>query len=352
MKHTYALDGARILKETWGTHTLVPLYDNEDSVCGIIYDGTAYYFYKNLQGDVIAIVDKDAQTVARYSYDAWGVPTIKSDTSGCSLATVNPFRYRGYYYDTENKIYYLHSRYYDVAVGRFLNSDAHDFLGFNDNPIVNNLYTYCMNSPTIYHDDDGTIATEIGLGLIGAIICGALLLLVVSLMAYRFLQTILEMLYRRQSQRPNSLYPLIQMMILITISRIQTSIKKITASLKTFEEELSGLVEAVLRTYNKAKRRKKGTSHWHHIVAKSAAAAFLARSVLYANHLDPNNPFNLVLISQRLHSGLHTAEYYIAVNALFMSTYKMNRTARVGYIYALWINIAIFLTAVDISLNQ
>ena len=54
--------------------------DNEDSVCGILYNGIPYYFIKNLQGDVIAIVDKDSETVAKYSYDAWGVPTIKQDT--------------------------------------------------------------------------------------------------------------------------------------------------------------------------------------------------------------------------------------------------------------------------------
>ena len=47
---TYTLDGTKILKETWGDCTLIPLYDNEDGVCGIIYNDAAYYFYKNLQG--------------------------------------------------------------------------------------------------------------------------------------------------------------------------------------------------------------------------------------------------------------------------------------------------------------
>ena len=69
--HTYTIDGTKILRETWGENTLVPLYDNGDSICGILYNSVSYYFIKNLQGDVIAIVDKDAQTVARYSYDAW-----------------------------------------------------------------------------------------------------------------------------------------------------------------------------------------------------------------------------------------------------------------------------------------
>ena len=99
VKHEYTLDGTKILRETWGGNTLIPFYDNEDSVCGILYNNVPYYFIKNLQGDVIAIVDKDAQTVARYSYDAWGVCTVTQDSVG--IANVNPFRYRGYYYDEE-----------------------------------------------------------------------------------------------------------------------------------------------------------------------------------------------------------------------------------------------------------
>ena len=38
--HTYTMDGTKILKEAWGGNTLVPLYDNEDSVCGVIYNGS------------------------------------------------------------------------------------------------------------------------------------------------------------------------------------------------------------------------------------------------------------------------------------------------------------------------
>ena len=121
--HTYTLEGTKILRETWGNNTLVSLYDNEDSVCGILYNNVPYYFVKNLQGDVIAIVDKDAQTVAKYSYDAWGVPTITQDSSTSQIATINPFRYRSYYYDAEIGLYYLQSRYYNPAVGRFINED-------------------------------------------------------------------------------------------------------------------------------------------------------------------------------------------------------------------------------------
>lgn len=144
------MEGTKILREAWSGNTLVPLYDNEDSVCGILYNSVPYYFIKNLQGDVIAIVDKDAQTVARYSYDAWGVPEIKLDSSACQIATINPFRYRGYYYDEEIELYYLQSRYYDAEVGRFINSDSIEILNFNDKNAISiqyGLFTYAVNNP-------------------------------------------------------------------------------------------------------------------------------------------------------------------------------------------------------------
>lgn len=123
---------------------MVPLYDNEDSVCGILYNDTPYYFLKNLQGDIIAITNVNGDTVARYSYDAWGVCTIISDTSNCNIATINPFRYRGYYYDEEIAMYYLQSRYYDPAMGRFINTDEAMLCVV---PVAHNLYVYCSNNP-------------------------------------------------------------------------------------------------------------------------------------------------------------------------------------------------------------
>ncbi|OLA31193.1 MAG: hypothetical protein BHW30_00200 [Firmicutes bacterium CAG_194_44_15] len=49
VKHTYTLDGTKILRETWGENTLIPLYDNEDSVCGIDYNGEPYYFIETFR---------------------------------------------------------------------------------------------------------------------------------------------------------------------------------------------------------------------------------------------------------------------------------------------------------------
>ena len=135
---------------------MVKLYDNEDNVCGICYNGDTYYFVKNLQGDVVSLVtkvkteeDEEAKytVVAHYSYDAWGKCTVVSDSTDVSIATVNPYRYRGYYYDSEIGLYYLQSRYYDAEVSRFINGDDIVFGMIPSGIIGHNIYSYCVNSP-------------------------------------------------------------------------------------------------------------------------------------------------------------------------------------------------------------
>ena len=168
--HTYTLDGTKILKEAWGGNTLVPLYDNEDSVCGVIYSGEPFYFFKNLQGDIISIADRNAQVVAKYSYDAWGMCTVEQDTSTVGIAGVNPFRYRGYYFDAEIGMYYLQSRYYDPVVGRFVNADEAVYAVASEERALHNIFFYCNNNPICLVDASGYIAANV----IGAIIGGVI----------------------------------------------------------------------------------------------------------------------------------------------------------------------------------
>ena len=171
------LEGGKILCEKWENHTLLPLYDNEEGVCGILYNDNPYYFAKNQQGDIIAILDKDAQTVARYTYDAWGVCTNATTytdlTNGIDIATVNPFRYRGYYYDKETSLYYLQSRYYDAGIGRFISADNPEIVSsaLNTANMSTNKYCYCQNSPSNDTDECGSIARAI-LKMIGNFILG------------------------------------------------------------------------------------------------------------------------------------------------------------------------------------
>ena len=158
---TYTLAGNKILKETDGTKTLIYYYGNS-GVIGFKYNNVDYYYEKNLQGDVIAIYNASGTKVASYVYDAWGkVLSIKNDsgttiTDATHVGIINPFRYRSYYYDTETGLYYLQTRYYDPEVGRFINSDALEYLGDGAELSNYNLFAYCDNNPVMSDDPEGT----------------------------------------------------------------------------------------------------------------------------------------------------------------------------------------------------
>ena len=86
----------------------------------------------------------------------WGDIDITDNSSyNNSVAKLNPFRYRGYYYDTETGLYYLNSRYYDPSVGRFINADDISYIQPEQ---INglNLFAYCGNNPVMHTDPNGT----------------------------------------------------------------------------------------------------------------------------------------------------------------------------------------------------
>ena len=134
-----------------------------------------YYYLYNIQGYVVALADASTgKLAATYTYDAWGKCTV-TNASGYTIGTQNPFRYRGYYYDTETGLYYLNSRYYDPEVGRFINSDATEILEENQNHILqHNLFAYCLNNPVNMSDQNGNIAANV-VGAIAGGLTGAAL---------------------------------------------------------------------------------------------------------------------------------------------------------------------------------
>ena len=149
----YLLDGTKIIEESDGVRTIKYLY-GEGGVIGFNYNGTIYYYRKNLQGDVIEIYYEDTRLAATYTYDAWGKILEVNDYTNENIAQLNPFRYRSYYYDVETGLYYLNSRYYDPETGRFLNADSLEYLD-PENVMGLNLYAYCANNPINRFDDTG-----------------------------------------------------------------------------------------------------------------------------------------------------------------------------------------------------
>ena len=124
-------------------------------IAGMVYNGSTYFFRKNILGDVTDVYNNVGTRVAGYAYDAWGNCTVLYNSSG--LADVNPFRYRGYYYDSETGFYYLNSRYYDPEIRRFINSDDLELLPLLSQTVGQlNLYAYANANPIAYTDSSGT----------------------------------------------------------------------------------------------------------------------------------------------------------------------------------------------------
>ena len=109
--------------------------------------------------------------MVQYKYDAWGNHSVQ-DANGADIndaahvGSANPFRYRGYYYDTETGLYYLKTRYYDPETGRFITIDDTSYL---DPETINglNLYAYCGDNPVMNIDPNGTFFWLAFLAVIG-----------------------------------------------------------------------------------------------------------------------------------------------------------------------------------------
>ena len=149
----YCLNGTQILAEKRGGTLINYFYTSDGTRVGFKTGGKVYYYVYNLQGDVTHIVDESKNIVATYRYDPFG--KILNLSSLTTIGKLNPFRYRGYYYDTESNLYYLNSRYYNPEIGRFINADDIDYLGADSSPLSYNLFAYCLNNPVNRFDVNG-----------------------------------------------------------------------------------------------------------------------------------------------------------------------------------------------------
>ena len=170
VKYTYAYLNGQLMYETRGDAKFYYSYDANGILYNVRYTLTdggteySYYYTHNSRGDIIGIYNGAGELKAHYEYDAWGNVISITDNNGNAITNpnhignLNPFRYRGYYYDTESGFYYLMSRYYDPVTHRFINADGYFQSG--GSILDANTFAYCRNNPIMNSDCTGTSCSK------------------------------------------------------------------------------------------------------------------------------------------------------------------------------------------------
>lgn len=169
----YAYAGDKLVWQEWDGNEMFFFYDESNAPIGFWYhpasgSNVTGYYMTTQQGDITRIEDVNGNVLATYEYDAWG----RIISSSGSLATINPLRYRGYYYDTETELYYLSNRYYDPKVSRFINADSTDAVLSANGLYDQNLFVYCDNNPVMYADNEGDFWHIVVGAAVGGLISG------------------------------------------------------------------------------------------------------------------------------------------------------------------------------------
>ena len=158
----YYYEGLKLLRESTPYYDIDFDFNEYDELIGFKYNNEQYYYVRDVLRNILGIVDTNGNLVVKYRYDAWGNHqvldangTVVTDAS--FIGNINPFRYKGYYYDVETQLFYCNSRYYSPELCRFISPDSIEYL---DPTNINNLnlYAYCGNDPVNMYDPSGNSA--------------------------------------------------------------------------------------------------------------------------------------------------------------------------------------------------
>jgi RHS repeat-associated protein len=315
------LNGSNIVRQTQGESTLDFFYDENGNLYGFQKGTSTYYYLRNGQNDIVGILDSTGTQVASYSYDAWGNQQPISGSLATTIGQENPFRYRGYYFDTETGLYYLNSRYYDSVTGRFINADG--LVSASSTLLGTNMYAYCENNPVNMTDKEGSFAIPLAatIGLAVFAIVGFAMISIVQSSRSNSLIFQNQHLFALESALSGSvgslggvLAPTPSTPNLLNDSDYQIETKFLNAS----------LIASVTYYANANRQKYQNQKETHHIIAQTASAAKEARDIWTVDCLySIDDDDNLVSLPKLLHKPLHTSLYYATINRVVSDAFKL-----------------------------
>jgi RHS repeat-associated protein len=155
----YRLSGDKVTFEQTGSDSIYYVYDTQGQLISMILNGTEYGYIRNAQNDIVGLINSAGTQVVAYTYSTWGEVLSITGTLATTLGAKNPYRYRGYRYDSETGLYYLQSRYYNPQWGRFLNADS--ITSTSINVLGQNMFIYCNNNPVKSIDPSGKFSINL-----------------------------------------------------------------------------------------------------------------------------------------------------------------------------------------------
>jgi RHS repeat-associated protein len=119
--------------------------------------GRILIYKQDQHGNVVAVLTDNGDVTEKYTYDAFGKPSIfdKSGNGRAATAIGNRFMFQGREWISELGIYDYRHRMYNPDLGRFLQTDP---TGFDAGDM--NLFRYCDDDPVDRSDPTGLVSLD------------------------------------------------------------------------------------------------------------------------------------------------------------------------------------------------
>jgi RHS repeat-associated protein len=166
-----------LLQEQTGSSTTSYIYGPNQVIIEQLTGSNPTYLHADQLGSTRLLSDAAGAVIGSYSYDPYGaIPAGWKTGTGTT-----PFQFAGQYTDSESGLQYLRSRYYDPAIGQFINRDpltsiTHSPYGYSaDNPLneVDPNGLSWFNPFSWSAQTWGTVAAGVGLAAGAVALCAA-----------------------------------------------------------------------------------------------------------------------------------------------------------------------------------